>query len=220
MAVDYVPTTHAKFFAWQSDFYDRISEKLNSFKIDAAKLKDVTAAKSKYENAYQKASSPKAANSADRLERNEREAAYKKAIRAFVNENIRFNSSVGDYDRKYLGLTIPDATLTPAPVPTTHPVLSVDFSETRAHILHIKDSVKAGRGKPVGVKECEVWYQITEQQPTSASETHCAGSTSSGTMKIQFDLAQEGKKVWYCARWKNTRGIHGGWSRFVSAIIA
>ncbi|MDR1698866.1 MAG: hypothetical protein LBR75_03465, partial [Prevotellaceae bacterium] len=125
MAGDYIPHTHAQFFTWQSDFYNRVNEKLNSFKIDAEKLKAVTAAKSKYELAYSRASNPEAANRADRVERDEREADYKSAIRLFVNENIRYNSSVSDYDRQYLGLTVADHTPTPATVPTTHPVIEV-----------------------------------------------------------------------------------------------
>ncbi len=58
---DYVPEAQAKFFIWQGDFYDRVNEKLNSFKIDAAKLKDVTAAKSKYEQAFERASNTESA---------------------------------------------------------------------------------------------------------------------------------------------------------------
>ncbi len=60
MSMDFIPQANDAFFRWQGDFYDRVNEKLSSFKIDAAKLKDVTAAKSKYEQAYHRASNLKA----------------------------------------------------------------------------------------------------------------------------------------------------------------
>ncbi|MDR1698863.1 MAG: hypothetical protein LBR75_03450, partial [Prevotellaceae bacterium] len=177
---DYIPLAHAHFFTWQTDFYNRVNEKLNSFKFDAEKLKAVTAAKSKYELAYSRASNPDAANRADRVERDEREADYKSAIRLFVNENIRYNSSVSDYDRQYLGLTVADTTPTPATIPATHPVIEVDFSETRVHTLHLRDESKSGKRKPSGVRNAEVWSKVGGDTPADDSELMLAGTTSDG----------------------------------------
>jgi hypothetical protein len=218
--MDYIPQAHDTFFVWQSDFYSRREEKMSSFQINEEKLKPLTAAKSKYELAYKRASNPDAANRADRVERDEREAEYKAAIRLFVNENIRYNSRVGDYDRKYLMLTVPDTTSTPAPVPTTHPVLRIDFSEPSRHTVHILDEAKSSRRKPEGVKECEVWYRVADEEPTHFADLHYAGSTSNGKMLIEFDVPQRGKKVWYNARWINTRGEKGPWGEFENAFIA
>ncbi len=193
---------------------------MNSFKIEPEKLKDVTARKSKFELAYLRASNPDGANRADRVERDQREAEYKAAIRAFVNENIRFNSNVSDYDRQYLGLTVVDDVPTPAAVPTTRPVLFIDFSESRQHTLHISDEEKSGKAKPKGVKACEIWYKIGDEEPVDDSELSYAGSSSKSTFLVTFDLAQRGKKVYYNARWINTRGAKGPWGEFASAIIA
>ncbi len=217
--IDYIPQANAKFFSWQNDFYNRVNEKLNSFKIDAAKLKDVTAAKSKYETAYLRASNAEAANTSDRLERNRRTTAYKKAIRAFVNENIRYNSNVDEYDRNYLGLNIPDPTPTPAPVPLTFPRLSVNFATPEQHTLRITDSEKAGRGKPQGVKECEIWHKITDTIPADNSELLYAGCSSKTSFILNFGAENVGKRVFYRARWINTRGVHGPWGVYTSAII-
>jgi hypothetical protein len=217
---DYIPEAHDKFFRWQGDFYNRVTEKLSSFKIEESKLKDVTAAKSKYELAFQRASNPDSANRADRVERDERAAAYKAAIRQFVNENIRYNSNISDYDKQYLGLTIADTKPTPAPVPVTHPVIKVDFSEPRRHTLHIHDEDKSGRAKPEGVKEAEIWYKIADSEPANQSEMQYAGSTSKNTFLIEFDIPERGKKVWYNASWVNTRGAKGPWGEFENAFIA
>ncbi len=216
---DYIPRTHDEFYAWQANFFNRSNEKLNSFKIEPEKLKDVTARKSKFELAYLRASNPDGANRADRVERDEREAEYKAAIRAFVNENIRFNSNVSDYDRQYLGLTVVDTKPTPAAVPVTHPVIKVDISEPGRHTLHIADENKSGKAKPAGVKECEIWYKIADEAPTHYDDLHYAGSASKATFLLSFDVPQRGKKVWYNARWVNTRGAKGPWGEFQNAFI-
>ncbi len=218
--LDYIPRTHDSFYAWQNNFYNRVNEKLNSFKIDAAKIKEVTAAKSKYEQAYQRASNADSASRADRVERDKRESDYKTAIRAFVNENIRYNSSVGEYDRQYLGLTVPDTTPTAASVPATHPVLSIDFSQPQQHTVHIKDEKLDSKRKPEGVKECEIWYKISDEQPLRDSDLQYAGSATKSTFSLNFGAEEQGNRVWYKGRWVNTRGQQGTWSVYTSAIIA
>ncbi len=160
------------------------------------------------------------ANAADRVELRQRTAQYKSVIRQLNNEHLRFNSNVSDYDRKYLGLTVIDTKPTPAPVPETHPVLKVDFSQPSRHTLHIADEAKSGKGKPDGVKECEIWYKIADEKPTHYSELLYAGSSSKSPFLMEYDSSDEGKRVWYNARWVNTRGQHGPWGGYASAIIA
>ncbi|MDR1678970.1 MAG: hypothetical protein LBR81_04250 [Prevotellaceae bacterium] len=216
---DYIPRSHGDFYVWQGDFHTRLSEKLSSFNIDEEKLKTLTETKSKYEQAFQQASSAGGANRADRLERDKCEAEYKSVIRGFVNGYLRFNSNVSDSDRRYLGLTVADNKPTPAAVPSTHPVLRIDFSESRQHTLHITDEAKTGKAKPAGVKECEIWYAIADEEPVNDSELRYAGSSSKANFLVTFDLSQRGKKVYYNARWVNTRGERGPWGEFENAII-
>ena len=220
MATDYIPKPHDKFFVWQGDFYNRAQEKLNSFQIDAGKFQPVTAAKSKYELAFHRASNPEGANASDRVERDEREAEYKAVIRGFVNENIRFNSRVSDYDRKYLGLTIPDSKPTPSTVPATHPVIEVDFSETRVHTLHIRDEHGQSKAKPHGVRNCELWSKVGGDAPADDSELTLAGTASSGKLRLTYAIEQTGLRVYYQARWVSTRSEAGEFGEVVSAIIA
>jgi hypothetical protein len=216
----YIPQSHDGFHRFAGVFYDRLSEKLGSFKLDESVLKPLTAAKGKYELAYDRAANPDGASRADRLERDEREADYRQAIREVVNAWIRYNPNVGDYDKKYLGLTIADKTPTPAVIPATHPVIKVDFSEPSRHTLHISDEDKSGRAKPEGVKECEIWYKIAAEEPAHYDDLHYAGSASKATFLLTFDVPERGKKVWYNARWVNTRGAKGPWGEFENAFIA
>ncbi len=219
MGRDFIPQSHDAFYRWQGELYDRLMEKQGSFKIDEAKAKPLTAAKSNYDKSFGRAANPDSANRADRVERNRCEKEYKAEIRKYVNENIRFNSNVGEYDRQYLGLNILDTTPTPAAVPDTHPALSIDFSELRHHTIHIKDDKLNSRRKPAGVKECEIWYKISEEEPKT-EELQYAGTSSKSTFFMEFSSDDASKKVWYQARWINTRGQHGRWGALASARIA
>ncbi len=217
--LDYIPQAHDAFFAWQNNFYSYTNENLSSFKIEPEKFDKVTAAKGRYELAYWQASNPDAANRADRVERNESEAEYKRAIRAFVNAHIRFNEDVSDYDRKYMGLTVADTTPTRARVPATHPVIEIDFSEAREHTLYLRDEAKTGRAKPAGVRNAEVWRKVGGGSPVGDGEMTLAGTTSNGKLRLGYDLALVGSRVYYQARWVNTRSQAGGFGEVVWAII-
>ncbi len=216
---DYIPKAHDAFYAWQTNFFNRSNEKLNSFKIDPEEFKEVIARKSKFELAYLRASNADGANRADRVERDERESEYKAAIRAFVNEHIRFNSNVSDYDRKYLGLTVADTTPTPSSVPATHPVLTVDFSEPQKHIIHIQDSASSSKTKPAGVMHCEIWSKQGGEMPVSDSELSFVGSSTKSTFVLTYDASLSGTRVYYKARWVSTRSQQGSFGIVTVAVI-
>lgn len=216
----YIPRAHNKFYVWQGDFYSRVSEKQGSFAIDVSKFKALTEAQHKYIQAFDRASNPDEANRADRVERNEREAEYIRVIRNFVNENVRYNSRVSDYDRKYLGLVVPDKKPTPAAIPETHPLIEVDFSETRVHKLRMKDERTKSTAKPAGVRDAEIWAKVGGKSPSENSELTLVGSSSNGKLRLNYELSQLGEKVYYQARWVNTRSQPGEFGPIVMAVIA
>ena len=217
---DYLPRAKAALYVWQDIFYNRVMEKQGSFKIDEAKYKPLTAAKSKYDLSFGRANNVDSANRADRVELKVRTAEYKAEIRKFINENIRFNSNVSEYDRQYLGLTIADTTPTPVTVPLTHPVIEIDFSETRVHILHLKDESKSGKSKPAGVRNAEVFAKVGGEPPVDDSELLLAGTPSDGKLRLTYAAGQVGLRVYYQARWVNTRSQAGEFGSVVSAVIA
>lgn len=218
MSKDYIPRTHDEFYVWQGNFYDRANEKLSSFKIDPDKFKPVTTAQSKYLQAFNRASNPDGANRADRVERDEREADYKTVIRQFVNESIRYNSNVSDYDKKYLQLTIPDTSPTPAAIPNSRPDLKIDSSEPQQHTIHIQDENLTSKMKPMGVAECEIWHKISETPPEDEDLAYI-GSAKKSYFLVRYTSSVSGERVYYKARWVNTRGEKGPWGRLESAVI-
>ncbi len=217
---DFLPRSHDDFFRWQTVFVDRLLEKQNSFQIEDAKLKTLLARQSDYTQSYGRASNPDLATRADRVYRDECEAEYRNEIRRVVNECIRYNSRVNDYDRQALMLVVPDRTPTPAAIPLTHPTIEVDFSETRVHIIHLKDEGKTRRSKPDGVRNAEVWAKVGGDAPADDSEMTLAGTPSDGKLRLVYAAGQVGTWVYYQARWVNTRAQAGAFSSVVKAVIA
>ncbi len=127
---------------------------------------------------------------------------------------------MSDYDRQYLGLTVPDTTPTAVNIPTTHPVIEVDFSETRVHTLHLKDQGKSGKSKPAGVRNAEVFAKVGGTAPMDDSEMMLFGTTSDGKLRLTYPVGQVGMRVYYQARWVNTRSQAGAFGSVVSAVIA
>jgi hypothetical protein len=196
-----------------------LNANLSRFGITSAKVTPLQTLITQFQTAEAKAELPNA-GSADRLVRKERAAAVSKAVRLFVNANLRYNELLTDEDRKQLGLTIPDDEPTPETEPDTIPV--VDFIDTtllRRIILHIKDMNGKSRAKPRGVHGVEIVWAILDAAPSSIEDlTHSAFSTRLH-YPFDFDENRRGKTIWLCLRWENNRGQKGPWSEIYSAII-
>ena len=216
---DYIPKGINEFYVWQGNFYSRVSEKQTNFKIDVEKLEPLTAAQSKYELAFRQASNPDTTSRSDRVERNERTEEYRMQIRRFVNESIRYNGAVTDYDRKCLGLTIPSGLRTPVPVPITIPEANVDFSQRLQHTIHFRDQNSDSKAKPKGVHGCEIWYKVGGEPPVKASELTYLDTDTHTPFVTKFDGDDSGKFVYYWLRWVNSRNEAGPWSKPVSGMI-
>lgn len=218
--IHYIPRAHDEFFVWQNNFFSLVNEKCDSFNIDAGELANLKEKKGIYEVAFHRASNFETANSADRLARNIHEQEYKTAIRHFVNGNIRFNRYVSNADKQALGLNVSDRTPTAASIPLTHPVIEIDFSETRVHTLYLKDEALSGKSKPAGVRNAEVWVKTGGEPPADDSEMTLAGAPSNGKLRLTYGIQQVGLRAYYQARWINTRSQAGAFGSVVSAIIA
>lgn len=72
--------------------------------------------------------------------------------------------------RAALGITVRDTTPTPAPAPTTRPVVTVDSGQRLLQVIHFSDEVSPTRkAKPKGAMGAEVWVKVGDAR--RASET-------------------------------------------------
>ncbi|HLP84877.1 MAG TPA: hypothetical protein VK157_11060, partial [Phycisphaerales bacterium] len=113
---------------------------------------------------------------------------------------------------------------TPAPKPTSRPVVVVRDGGRYTHELRLVDeSTPTRRARPRGVQRAEVFVAFTAvgtPPPASLSEFRYVQSVSDGSTALRFESPQGGMQAHYMARWVTRRGASGPWSETSSATIA
>jgi len=129
------------------------------------------------------------------------------------------DSALTTQDRNTLHLPERSAN-TPAPVPTSAPVATIDTGNRLEHSISVVDeNTPTSRAKPDGVRGCQIWEKIGAPAPVSASDLIFVAETTKSPFLNHFNGADAGKMVYYWFRWVNTRGEVGPWSAMVSATI-
>lgn len=217
---DYVPLSDPEFDLWQGVLVKETKLNLITWGISANKQEVLESMQSSWTSAFPKASNKQNRTSADVQAKNDARFDYEKVIRGFVTENLANNSKVTDSDRTRMGLTVKSGTRTAAPVPTTNPLGTVDFSVRLQHTLHLSDqATPQSKAKPAGVHGCEIWAKVGGEAPKDASELGYLGVSTTNSHTTTYEGKQAGTLVYYWLRWVNTRGEHGPWSTTISAMI-
>lgn len=167
---------------------------------------------------YPKATNTHNRTQADVLARNEKQASYTQAIRTFINQQVANNPRVSDFEKERLGLTLPSGTRTPAPVPSTVPLVNINTGHQQ-HIIHFANEGSAGTAKPAGVHGCEIWMKKGEM-PEHDSDLNFVATDTVTPYTLKFDTSEIGTMVYYKLRWVNTRGETGPWSAMAAAMIS
>ncbi len=215
---DYIPDTDAEFRAWLKNFLDYANANLAALGLLTADTAPLTAAAATLntkldENTAAQAAAKAAVESKDAA----RDAA--EALVRPLAQRLQTSGTVLDSQRHSLGLNVRSTTRTPAAVPTTRPVATIDTSQRLQHTIAFGDEETPGnRKKPDGVIGCEVWLKIGTP-PTDPSELSYLATDTRTPYTAGFDGADAGKLVSYMLRWVNRRGDRGPWSQTVSATI-
>ena len=217
---DYIPSTDPEFDLWQKSLMDKIRELMPILGIDPNKAMGLDSKQSIWNTTFSKVSNKQNRTAAEVQAKKDALDDYKKEIRSFVAEFLANNSKVSDSDRTLMGLTVKSGTRTPAPVPSTSPLGTVDFSVRLQHTLHLSDqATPQSKAKPAGMHGCEVWVKLGGEAPKDASELSYQGVSTSNSFTMTYEGKQANTMAYYWLRWVNTRGERGPWSTTVSSII-
>jgi len=217
---DYVPANDAEFDSWQNNLVLITESQLVTWGILVGDFTLLKTAQSGWVDGYDSAEVKTVRNNGDVAGKDSTRAVYEKALRKFNKQWLISNTRVSDRERELMGLTVPVETRTPAPKPTTKPVVTINFAQRLQHELHIVDEATPTRkAKPVGVHGCEIWMKIDGPAPVSVSELSYVATTTRTPGTVIFEGIHAGKIVYYWLRWVNTRGEHGPWSNVVSAMV-
>ncbi len=218
---DYIPQNDAEFNLWQSNLVSITEPNLTDWGISTDDFTALQTLQSAWTTTFGKASNKQNRTSADVQAKDDAREDYEKQLRIFVAQWLASNTSVPDSERERMGLTVRSGTRTAAPVPSTSPVGTIDFSVRLQHTIHFFDeATPTTRAKPAGVHGCQIWMKIDGDPPADASELSFLATDTRTPYTRTFDGQYAGKTVYYRLRWVNTRGEAGPWSSIISAIVA
>ncbi|MDR3193801.1 MAG: hypothetical protein LBT76_00740 [Tannerella sp.] len=133
---------------------------------------------------------------------------------------LRSNPLVTSTDLEAMGLPPrSDDKPTPAPAPHTLVVVETQLPAPCVVEFHYRDSEKSTKGKPEMVHGAEFVMAILDEEPTDWSQLTTSHFSTASPLKVTFTGEQRGKKLYFAARWENTRGIKGSFSQIQYVII-
>ena len=219
---DYIPKGYSEKYTWLYNLETYVNANLTRFGVmpaDLMALADQTAAL----GAANAAADAPNAGAADRLDRKEKAAAAAAAARAFVNQHLRFNPAVNDYDRVQMALTVPDKHPTHVPVPATFPAVEIETPAPATVRVHYFDSANTDshrRAKPAGAHGAEFIWAVLDTPPgTDWSLLTRSAFDTATPCDFTFAGNERGRHLYFATRWENTRGEKGPLSAIYDAII-
>ncbi len=221
MTTDYIPRSDAGFDIFQDNFINGVQPKLMLWGIPNTEFTALTGLRIAWNMAWLKAKNKDTRSRADVQAKKDARKVYQSALRKFVMEWIAFNSKVMDADREALGLNVKDTEPTPMPILDRAPDVTIEEIRHLVHKLRLTDPLNPHtQAKPKGIRYIQVFRCFGEDVPTSVEQYHLAGDATRFIYRVNFVEADEGKMVWYIARYVNTRGVPGPWSNEISATVA
>lgn len=241
---NYIPRPDGDFSAWANHYYEAVYAYYDRHHLDPELLAALRKALDTWNGQYPAHVAAQAAAESARRAKDTARAELEAEIRPVTNF-VQSYPSTTDADRAEIGITVRETSRTPAPKPTTRPLVSVDVSARLTHELRLVDSGdgastrgRRGRGgKPEGVAGAEVWVKLVDAphtgQPAPTDGAAAAGGaigdpktfsfltmTTRPTLRTDFPTSAGGKTAVYMLRWVNTRGEKGPWSDVTTATVA
>jgi uncharacterized glyoxalase superfamily metalloenzyme YdcJ len=221
----FIPRADAAFDLWQKNFANKVDPVAGLFGIPEAAITTMHTKKARWDAAYKATESPATCTTVAVLEKNEARKDYEANLRGLNKAYLMNNPVMDDVTRVQMGLPIHKTTRTRVPPPTDAvDLLLRQLSGNRVEVnfstVRLDAADKEHRdAKPFGVRGVELRWAILPAPPTSHADlVHSEFDTRSPYI-FQFDLPDAGKTLYVCARWENTRGQKGPWSRIVNAIV-
>jgi hypothetical protein len=220
MPDDSIPHPDAEFHNWAGPFSAYVATNGADMGLSPDDIKPLTDATSAWNTAYPAHTTAHAAASAATSVKIQARDAYEAVARPIIQQ-LQASPKVTDAQRKTMKLNVHLKTRTPASVPTTKPMATVDTSKHLQHTISFLDSTSSGsKRKPAGVASCEIWSKVGGPAPTDYTQMMYVESPTKTPCLVTYEGAQAGLTVWYWMRWVNTRNQKGPWSDPVSATIA
>jgi hypothetical protein len=218
-AKKFIPSNDWTFLNWLLNLLNYIAAGgLSRFRIPDEPYNKVNDEARDFEQKLKVADQPDTRTKASVQAKNTSRKLTEKDIRQFINEFLASNSLVTDADRDNMGIPIHSTTRHPAPVAGLPPYITVSVHGPRQLRFDFGES-SASKAKLAGQHGIEIAWVISDEMPTSYSGLTRSSFDTHTPLILSFDLPDAGKRIWFAARWENTRGEKGPWTEIMSAII-
>jgi hypothetical protein len=157
-------------------------------------------------------------SSVETKEKNRVRLLSERALRAFVNQYLRF-PPVTDMDRDNMGIPNRDLIRTP----------HIDVKETVEFELKLRNireilvdfwvKGESHKAKPDGYDGAVLIWDVLDTPPQRPADLTLHTMASRTPHAIEFDETERGRTVYVAASWQNERGNIGHWSEIQSAKI-
>lgn len=205
----YFPSREAELLTWAMDFNALVTANPADYGLTAEQADPVTTTVAAFAAAYETATNRETRSPVSIETKKEAKAAMFAAVRTAVNI-IQAWPDITDTKRAQLGITVPDRTPTPVPVPETSPRLEVVSVTGRQIKLNLRPSTGEGRAKPDGVAGANLFYTVGEDYSQDIETWQFKGGQSKTTVTLTIpDTVPGGAKVWLTAQWFNRRAQTG-----------
>jgi hypothetical protein len=211
MANSLFPNTITGFTEYIKIAYVKVQNNLSVYGINPVKFDAITPIYNIYIEKEAIAANPDTATKGARRARDEARKVLEHNWRMFINENIRYNSSVPAQDLNVFGVKKRDTTLSKAGIPDVVPTLSVMKVGARRYELEVFDSITGKRRKPRYATGSYIYLAVTEpgKTPEHDSEYHNMGFSSNCHHLLEFPIEQQLKQANIYARYSNPHGKEG-----------
>jgi hypothetical protein len=216
--MSYMPTTEAAYIAWSDNFIAVVNLHKTGWNIAQERVAEMQALQAEAADLHEKCQTA-AGSPEDTRRKNEKIALLKQKEEHLVGQ-LQVADFMTDDFRQELGITIKDTRPNPRPEPQTEPEMKAELKPPRAvELLYKAPGAKRWGTKDADAVSVEVRWAVLGHAPESIEElTHSAFATS-GAVRLEFDLADRGKTVYYMARWLGRGGKHGPWTDIASTIV-
>jgi hypothetical protein len=217
----YMDRTDEGFLQWALNFLDVAEQNAGPWKLTAAKLAELRTKITAYGTILAKASAP-SASSVDVAEKNEVKKSLIHDFTDLVNREVRYNDAIDDAGLIALGGPRRDKIRTPQARPHQRPVIEVEPSKTREHLIRWHVDEDESRALPYGVNGWVLVYRILEPGEAAPDDPEDMGHSTLVTRNpftVPHKPGDEGKKCAYAGAFQNKKGEKGPWSDVAVAVI-
>jgi hypothetical protein len=214
---DYIPTKDMDFLLWTQNIAQFCEDNAARLKLDSAQIIEYRGKTGVFEQILKKTLAPDH-SSVDVAAKNSARSDLESASRDLIQGGVSHNHAVTDEDRIAMGLKPKDHTRTPSPTPASRPEAKVSGS-LRQITVDYHDEGSLSRGKPSGVRGCEIRFDLLAGPPANIEDLRHTASSTSSPYIFNFEEHDRGKHLYFALRWENTRGEKGPWSQLYDLFV-